>query len=204
MSEKDEALQHLSEIKSVLVDKDSFFPYNYNALVVWGIIGAIMTLVMPILMKYSVLQGTIFSIVVMGIGFMIESFLTKKVNEDYNIDNCTKKQKFIASTYTMLTFFAIALSALLAKFSLIIPIFALWLFLCGMGNYAVGYVLNIKMFTLVSFLSTSVAVLLLTVAYFIDDLSSIQSMFFYISEGVSFLLLGVAPILIARKLKEEQ
>ena len=32
MSEKDEVLQHLSEIKSVLVDKDAFSPYNY---IIW-------------------------------------------------------------------------------------------------------------------------------------------------------------------------
>jgi len=60
MSEKDKALQHLSEIKSVLVDQDSFFPYNYNTLVMWGVIGMLMTLFMGVLLKSSLLYGTLF------------------------------------------------------------------------------------------------------------------------------------------------
>ncbi len=64
MREKEEALQHLSEIKSVLVDKDAFFPYNYNALIVWGVIGMIMTLFIGVLYKESILYGTLFSIII--------------------------------------------------------------------------------------------------------------------------------------------
>jgi len=36
MSEKEEALQQISEIKSHLIDKQSFFPYNYNACYIMG------------------------------------------------------------------------------------------------------------------------------------------------------------------------
>lgn len=203
MSEKDEALQHLHAIKSVLIDKDSFFPYNYNALVVWGVIGTIMTFVMPTLMKTSVMQGTIFSVVLMSIGFIIEGFLTKRVNENYDIESCTKKQRFIASTFTILIFFAIAISALLAKYNLIIPLFMLWMFLCGFGYYVVGYVLNIKFFTFAGYLSMGAAMILFIVSYFTADLGSVDSLFFYFVQGVSFAVLGIVPVLMGRKLKEE-
>ena len=202
MSEKNEALEHLKAIKSVLIDKDSFFPYNYNALIVWGVIGTVMTFVMPTLIKSSLLYGTLFSLVMMTLGFMVEGFLIKKVNADYDIESCTNKQKFISKTYTFLTLFAVVLSALLAKYDLIIPLFALWLFLCGMGDFAVGYVLNIRIFSLVSYLSIGTSILLLIGALFATDLSNLSSTYFYISEALSFLLLGIAPMIIGKKLKE--
>jgi hypothetical protein len=203
MSEKDEALQHLSEIKSVLVDKDSFFPYNYNALVVWGVIGMIMSLFMGSLLKSSILYGSIFSFVMMSVGFMIEGFLTKRVNKKYDIDDCTNRQKFISVLFTMLTFFAIALSALLAKHNLIIPSYVVWIFICGVGYFAIGFVLNIKIFTLMSYLKMVVAILLMTLSFFTENLGDINSTFFYFVQGITFVLLGVLPILIGQKLKKE-
>ena len=201
---KKEALAHLDAIKSVLIDKDAFFPYNYNALIVWGVIATIMTFVMPSLMKTSVLQGTLFSIFMMGMGFTIEAFLTKRVNEDYDIESCTRKQKFIVSTFTIQTIFAVVMSALLAKYDLIIPLFMLWMFLCGVGDFVVGYVLNIRLFTFAGYLSTGTAILLLMITLFIKDLGSLDSDFFYFVQGVTVALLGVGPVLIAFKLKKEQ
>ncbi len=203
MNEKDEALQHLSDIKSVLVDKDTFFPYNYNALIVWGVIGMIMSLFMGMLFKYSLLYGAIFSFVFIASGAMIEGFLVKKVNETYDIEDCTKRQKFISIMFSMLSLFAIALSVLLAKYDLIIPSYAVWIFLIGSGNFALGFILNIKIFTLASYLKMSVAILIMIATVFIDDLGSLDSIFFFFVQGVTFVLLGVLPILIARKLKKE-
>ncbi len=201
---KEEAMAHLDAIKLALVDKDVFFPYNYNALIVWGVIATIMTFVMPSLMKTSVLKGTLFSLFMMGIGFAIEAFLTKKVNEDYDIESCTRKQKFIVSTYTLLTIFAVVMSAFLAKYDLIIPLFMLWIFLCGFGDFIVGYVLNIRLFTFAGYLSTGTAIVLLVISLFMNDLGSLDSSFFYFAQAATVALLGVVPILIALKLKKEQ
>lgn len=202
MSEKEEALQHLSDIKSVLVDKDAFFPYNYNALIVWGVIGMVMSLFMGILLKSSLLYGAIFSIVLMTVGFMIEGFLVKRINQEYDIEDCTKRQKFISIMFGMLTFFAVALSVLLAKYDLIIPAYAVWIFLIGLGNFALGFILNIKVFTLASYLKMSVAILIMVATLFVGNLGSLDSLFFFFVQGVTFALLGVLPILIARKLKK--
>ena len=201
---KEEALAHLDAIKSVLVDKDAFFPYNYNALIVWGVIATIMTFVMPPLMKASVLQGTLFSLFMMGVGFAIEAFLTKRVNEDYDIESCTRKQRFIVSTFTLLSLFAVVMSALLAKHDLIVPLFMVWMFLCGFGHFVVGYVLNIRLFTFAGYLSTGTAILLLVISLFMNDPGSLDSIFFYFAQGVTVALLGVIPVLMAFKLKKEQ
>ena len=203
MSEKEEALKHLSEIKSVLIDKDSFFPYNYNALIVWGIIGMVMTVFMTSIYNSSVMWGTIFSIVMMTIGFLIEGFLTKRVNENYDIDDCTKRQKFIMVMFTSLTLFGIAFSALLAKGGLTILIYLLWIFLIGFADYAVGFILNIKLFKFTSSLKMSVAITLLVVSYFMGDLGDLNSTFHYFVQGTTFALLGVIPILVGRKLRGE-
>ena len=203
MSEKEEALQHLSDIKSVLVDKDSFFPYNYNALIVWGVIAMIMSLFMGAIFKTSLVYGTLFSFAVIAAGFIIEKFLVKKVNDTYDLEDCTKKQKFIFIMFCMLTFFAIVLSVLLAKYNLIIPAYTVWIFLIGVGDFALGFILNIKIFTLVSYIKIGVAILIVVATLFIDDLGSLDSMFFFFVQGVTFTLLGVLPILIARKLKKE-
>jgi len=203
MSEKDEALQHLSEIKSVLVDKDAFFPYNYNALIVWGVIGMIMTLFMGMLLKSSILTGTVFSLVMMSVGFVIEGFLVKQVNQKYDIDDCTKRQRFISTMFTMLTIFSIALSALLAKYDLIVLAYLVWLFACAIGYFSIGFVLNLSIFTKSAYLKIAVSVLLLISSYFVTDLGSLNSPFFYLVQSVTFVLLGILPIMIGRKLKEE-
>ena len=203
MNEKEEVLQHLSDIKSVLVDKDEFFPYNYNALIVWGVIGMIMSLFMGVIFKDSLLYGAIFSFVIMTAGFMIEGFLVKKVNEAYDIEDCTKRQKFISIMFIMLAFFSIVLSVLLAKYNLIILAYSVWIFLIGMGSFALGFILNIKIFTLASYLKISAAILIMVATLFVGDLGSLDSMFFFFVQGATFVLLGVHPILIARKLKKE-
>ena len=203
MNEKEDALQHLSEIKSVLVDKESFFPYNYNALVVWGVIGMVLTMVMPWLMKSFILYGTIFSTLMITVGFVIEGFLTKQVNENYDIETCTKKQRFIGTTFTVMSLFAIFLSALLAKYDLIIALFPVWIFACALGDFVVGFVLNIRLFSFVSYLSITVSLGMLAVSYFVEDLGDLNSGVFYLFQGATFALLGLLPIMIGRKLAKD-
>ncbi len=203
MHKKEEALEHLSAIKSVLIDKDSFFPYNYNALIIWGLIGTIMTFTMPYLMKHSIIEGTLFSIAMMSIGFFIEGLLTKRVNENYDIETCTKKQRFIASSFTILATFAIIFSAFFAKQDLIVPLFMIWMFTCGFGHYVVGYVLNIRLFTVMGYISIVTALILFIVSIFMIDLGDINSLFFYICQVITFVVLGILPIWMGRKLKKE-
>ncbi len=201
MSEKDEALEHLSAIKSALVDKDTFFPYNFNAFIVWGVIGMIMTLFMGYIMKSSILGGVVFSLFMMSVGFVIESGLTKKENEIYDIESCTKKQRFIAGMFTFLTLFAALFSALLASYDLIIPAYIVWIFVIGIGDFAVGFVLNQSIFTKTAVLDIFAAVILTLSAFFIGDLGNLNSLFFYFVQGVTFALLGILPILVAFKMK---
>ena len=146
MSEKEELLAHISEIKTHLVDKQAFFPYNYNAIFVWGVIALFLTLFMVSMYEQSIPTGLLGTAIVMGIGFIVEGVITKRVNRSYDIEDCTLRQRFITQMFLMLSLFLIVLSATLAIYELYIPIYLTWLFLISIGFFALGFVLNIRAF----------------------------------------------------------
>lgn len=203
MSEKDEALQHLNGIKSILDDK-KFFPYNYNALISWGVISIVLSLFLPMLLKNSLVYGSFFLILLVGAGFFVEGFLIKKENINYDIDDCTRRQKFIFRIYFFTSLFGITMSILLAKYQLLIPIFMLWMFICGLGNVVVGHTINKKLFSIAGYFSISLAVLLIFISIFISDLGSVESWFFRISQLATIISIGIVPIYLASVIKKQE
>ena len=203
MSEKDEILEHISAIKNHLVDKQTFFPYDYNATYVWSIIALILTVMMPTMYQEGILYGTGVLFVLMTIGFVSEGKMTKKVNKSYDIEDCTIRQRFIFSNFMMLSFFLIVLSATLAKYELYIPIYLSWLFLISIGYFAVGHVLNIKRFSKMAKFNVSLAIILLGVGSYQGHLVGTGSNCFYVVQGAVILGLAILPALIAWHQKRE-
>ncbi len=187
--EKAQALQQINDIKSHLVDKQTFFPYNYKATYVWAVIAIILTFIMMPMYEASVLQGTVVTFVFITIGFVTEGIMTKKVNQSYDIEDCTHRQQFIMKNFVMLSLFGIVLSMVLAEAGLYVPIFLLWLFLCSVGYYAVGFVLNIKKFSQVARFNILSSTLLLAIGYFNHTLDGKSS---YILVVQIFVVLGLA------------
>ena len=202
MSEKDEALQHLHDIKSTL-DDHKFFPYNYNALIVWGVISIVLSLFLLEFLKNDLLYGSLFLTILIAVGFFIEGFLIKKENHNYDIADCTKRQKFIFHSYLLTSLFGIAMSVLLAKYQLLIPIYMLWIFICGFGNFVVGYTINRKPFMTTGYISIAMAVVLLIASAFVFDLSSLDSVFGRVVQVVAIISLGMIPIYHAFIIKKE-
>jgi len=200
--EKEEALRQINEIKSHLVDKQTFFPYNYKATYIWAVIATLLTFIMIPMYEASVLQGTIVTFIFITIGFITEGFLTKKVNESYDIEDCTHRQQFIMKSFLMLSVFGIILSMVLASYKLYAPIFLLWLFLCSVGYFSVGFVLNIKRFSQVAQFNIFAATVLLGIGYFIGVL---EGKSVYLSVVQLFVVLGLAimPSIVAwQQIKE--
>jgi hypothetical protein len=200
--EKEEALRQINEIKSHLVDKQTFFPYNYKATYIWAIIALVLTFIMLPMYEESVLKGTIVLLLFITIGFVTEGFLTKKVNESYDIEDCTHRQQFIMKSFFMLSLFGIVLSMVLASYKLYAPIFLLWLFLCSVGYFSVGFVLNIKRFSQMSQFNIFAASLLLGIGYFIDALEGKSD---YLTVVQIFVVLGLSimPSIVAwQQIKE--
>ncbi len=200
--EKEAALRQINEIKSHLVDKQTFFPYNYRATYVWAVIALVLTFIMVPMYKVSVLQGTIVTFLFIAIGFVTEGVMTKKVNQSYDIKECTHRQHFIMKSFLMLSLFGIALSMVLAETELYAPIFLLWLFLCSVGYFSVGFILNIKKFSQMARFNILSSTLLLTIGYFNHILEGKGS---YLLTVQIFVVLGltIMPSIIAwQQIKE--
>ena len=204
MSPKEEALKQISEIKDHLIDKQHFYPYNYNAIFIWSIIAVILTLIMaPLYEEQGILSGTLVVFVLMFIGFVFEGFLTKQVNKSYDIDDCTKRQRFVMKNFMMISLFLIVLSMTLASYKLYIPIYLSWLFLISLGFFAVGFALNIKRFTWMAQFNILLSILLLCVGWQQEHLVGMDSWCFTLVQGVVIFGLAVLPSLIAWKQKRE-
>ena len=200
--EKEEALRQINEIKSHLVDKQTFFPYNYKATYVWATIAFILTIIAIPMYEIGVLQGTLITLIFITIGFVTEGFLTKKVNETYDIDDCTHRQQFIVKNFFMLSLFGIVLSMVLASYKLYVPIFLLWLFLCSVGYFSVGFILNIERFSQMARFNIFAATVLLCIGYFIDALEA-KSDYLIVVQVFVVLGLSVMPSIVAwQQIKE--
>jgi len=202
--EKKEALRQIHDIKNHLVDKQTFFPYNYRATYVWAVIALILTLIMIPIYEKSILLGTGFAVFFIAIGFVTEGFLTKRENKNYDIEDCTHRQQFIVKTFLMLTSFGIVLSMILASYSLYIPVLILWLFLCSVGYFSVGFILNIERFSQMAQFNIFASVLLLGIGHFTQVLKGTNN---YLIVVQIFMVLGLTfmPSVIAwHQIKEEK
>ena len=195
--EKEEALRQINDIKSHLVDKQTFFPYNYKATIVWAILASVMTFLMIPLYESSILLGTVVSFVLITFGFVIEGIMTKKVNESYDIEDCTRRQQFIMKTFVLMSFFMIAISAVFAKYQLYVPMLLIWLFMISLGYFSVGFVLNIERFSQMARFNMLAAVLLLVVAYMNDTLEGASGIFLLFIQLFLVLGLTIMPAMIA-------
>lgn len=203
MSEKDELLEHISAIKNHLVDKQIFFPYNYNATYVWSIIALILTLIMVPMYENSITYGTGVVFVLIIIGFIAEGGMTKKINKTYDIEDCTVRQRFIMKNFMMISWFLIVMSAVLAMHKLYIPIYLSWLFLISLGYYAVGYVLNIRRFSKMAQFNIVLSIVLLAIAGYNEHLVGTDSNCFRVVQGAVLIGLAVLPAMIAWHQKKE-
>jgi len=203
--EKAEALRQISEIKNHLVDKQTFFPYNYYATYVWALIATILTFIMIPMYEASILQGTVISFILITIGFATEGFLTKKVNKSYDIEDCTLRQQFIMKSFLMMSLFLVAISAILASYQLYVPMFLTWLFMVSLGYFSVGFVLNITRFSQMARFNMLAAVLLLTIGYINHTIESTSDVYVTVVQIFVVLGLTVMPSIVAwQQLKEEK
>ncbi len=198
MSEKEEVLRQISEIKSHLIDRETFFPYNYNACYVWSLIAMTLTLVMIPSYEYGIAFGTGVTFVFVAIGFIIEGVLTKRINQSYDIEECTKKQQFIMQNFLILALFSIVISMILASQQLYVMIFLSWLFLISMGYFTVGFILNIKNYARMAKFNITLSLLLLSIGDLLDLLEE-RGLFLRVVQIIVILGLTILPSIVAYK-----
>ena len=204
MSEKDEVLRQISEIKNHLVDKEAFFPYNYNACHVWAVIAVVLTMSVSSIYEYSIAVGVGITFLLISIGFMVEGSLTKSVNKSYDIDDCTKRQQFIMKNFLMISLFLIVVSAILATYQLYSVILLSWLFLISLGYFAISFVLNIKVFEQMATFNMVASLILLSFGAYFNQFEGSDSLFFTLTQAVVIFGLAVLPSVIARRKQKEE
>ncbi|CAA6809871.1 MAG: Unknown protein [uncultured Sulfurovum sp.] len=204
MSEKDEVLQQISEIKSHLVDKEAFFPYNYSACHVWSIIAVVLSLSMVSAYEYSILFGSVMMFVLISIGFMVEGSLTKKVNESYDIDDCTKRQRFIMMTFLMMSLFLILMSSVFASYKLYSLGLISWLFIISLGYFSIGFVLNIQRFSKMAQFNMIAALVLLAIGVYFELLLGYDSLYYTMVQATVIFGLAVVPTSIAYHQRKQE
>ncbi len=203
MSEKEEVLRQISEIKSHLIDRETFFPYNYNACYVWSLIAMTLTLVMIPSYEYGIAFGTGVTFVFISIGFIVEGVLTKRVNQSYDIDDCTKKQQFIMQNFLMIALLAIVLSMILASYQLYVVIFLIWLFLISLGYFAIGFILNIKNYEKIAKFNIMVSLTLLATGSYLNLLED-RGLFLRLVQAMLLIGLTILPSLVAYRQQQSE
>ncbi|CAA6825317.1 MAG: Unknown protein [uncultured Sulfurovum sp.] len=197
--EKVEALKQINEIKNHLIDRQTFFPYNYNATYVWSVIAIVLSFIMASVYEKGIAIGTVVVFVFVTIGFVSEGLMTKKVNKSYDIEDCTIRQRFIMKNFMFMAWFLIALSAVLATYQLYIAVYLSWLFLVSLGYFAVGHVLNIPNFSKVAQFNMVLSIVLLGVGLYQEHLVGIDSNCFRLVQIAVIIGLGVFPSIVAWK-----
>lgn len=204
MSEKEEVLRQISDIKNHLIDKQSFFPYDYNACYIWSGIGLLLSLFMPSLYTYGVIVGSGAVLFLMVGGFAVEGLLTRKVNRRYDIEASTARQSFINQSFVMITLFLVVLSAVLAAYKLYTPIYLSWLALISFGYYLVGYVTNIKRFRQLGMFNIYLAVGLLILLLVSGSMEGDDTLFFRIAQASTVIGLSLIPAVITWQIKQKE
>jgi len=136
-------------------------------------------------------------------GFVAEGVMTKKINKSYDIQDCTIRQRFIMKNFMMISLFLIVMSTILAMYQLYIPIYLTWLFMISVGYYAVGYVLNIGLFSNMAQFNILLSIIILAIAGYNDCLADSESYCFVLVQGAVLLGLCVLPAMIAWHQKKE-
>ncbi len=189
MSEKEEALTQLNQIHSTLVDKEKFLPYNYNILILWGIISAILFLTYEKVAKINLLLSAGYILGFIVLGSIVEFYFMKLENKKYDLSSLTKTQKFIESIYGFNTVFGVLITYLLISNSLNSYSYIVWIFILGLNKYMVGFATNLSKFSNIGIINIIVAfILFLATLYGIDtkDISKYLAVLF-ISGGCIYL-----------------
>jgi fatty acid desaturase len=165
MSEKEQVLEQLDEIESSLVDSQKFMPYNYNILILWGIVSAILFLSFETIVSFNIYYALLFIFITIVITIFIEQYHTRKENKKYDIDKYTKKQKFIESLYMFSAIISLILTYIFVSNNIASYTYLIWMFMIAFSHHTVGYVLNNKYFSTVAIINLAVVFSIFTISF---------------------------------------
>ena len=197
--EKQEVLQRIDDIRHHLIERQAFFPYNYKATFVWSLIAFTLTLGMVPMYMHSIPMATTAVFLLIVTGFIAEAVMTKQINKSYDIEECTRRQRFVTQSFVMIALFLIVLSTIFALHKLYIPMLLSWLFGISLGYFVVGFVLNIRAFSILMRINMLTAVVLLFFGLFLGHITGIEPLCYRLEQAALIAGLSIATAVIAWK-----
>ncbi|MBU1659081.1 hypothetical protein KKG72_08530 [bacterium] len=196
---KREAIRQVEEIHNSLLESEKFMPYNFNAVILWGVISIILFVSAQHMFKLSIVYGTLFLTIILGFGGLFEYFLTKKENKKYDFIKFTKIQKFVETVFRANFIFGILISIVLVLNNLISYIYVIWMFIIGISGFVVGYTISSRLFLLHGKYTVLASLVLFGLTIFLgaDHVS------FVINQIFAILFLGIGYIYLGVRLKKE-
>lgn len=204
MNEKQEALDQINRIKASLVDSQKFVPYAPNALIMWGVVtGFLFLFTQNVIVSFGIFSGALFLAFFIGLAAFIEYRMVSKVNQKYEIEVLTQKQKFIESIYIFKSIFTILMTVALAKLEAYNLIYPIWVFTVGFTSFIAGYVLNQKSFTYHGIASALLAGVMVLLVLLIPQ-GTYDIALSYLFRFSALLLMGGGYIWLGLNMKKEQ
>jgi len=187
---KNDVLKKLKEIHTSLLENEKFMPYNFNAIIVWGVVAIFLFIFASNIFKISIIYGSIFLIVFLGFGALVEYFLIKNENKKYDMPYFNKLQNFVEKVYVINIIFGIFLTIIFVQSMLIDYIYIIWIFLIGSAGYIAGFSINSKLFTYHSIISISVAFTLFILSTFFN-ITIFNQLAAIVVIGFGYIYLGI-------------
>jgi hypothetical protein len=175
----------------MMVNKD-LIPYDYRALIVWGVIASFLFALSEKILSYSLIIGILFIVFSISLGLFIDYKLTKKQNLLMKIKNFTSMQilifKITISIFVFLSIFSI-LSLKINEYSFV---YILWIFTIGLFSLILSFLTNTKIYEIHSKILIFTSILLLLLSIFLgSSLISLLSQILCIIEiGLGYILIG--------------
>jgi hypothetical protein len=172
---------------------NNLIPYDYRALITWGVIASFLFTFAQNLLSSSLFWGIILIVFSISSGLIIDYKLTKKQNLLVKINNFTSMQvlifKITISIFIFLTLFSI-LSLQINEYSFI---YILWLFLIGIFSFVLSFltISNIYNIHALVLISSSILLLLLSIFLGSEVISLLSQIFCIIEIGFGYILIGI-------------
>ena len=176
----------------MMVNKE-LIPYDYRALIIWGVIASFLFTFSQSILSYSFILGIIFVLSLISLGLIIDYKLTKKQNLLVKIESLTSMQilifKITISIFLFLSIFSI-LSLKINEYSFI---YILWIFSIGLFSLILAFLTSTRIYDIHAKILIFTSILLLLLSIFLSSqLISLASQILCIIEiGLGYIFIGI-------------
>lgn len=176
-----------------MMGNKNLIPYDYRALITWGVIASFLFTFSQTLLSYSLVFGIVFITLFIFLGLFIDYRLTKKQNLLMQIKNFTSMQIFIFKIAISIFIFMSIFSILSLKIDEYSFVYTLWIFIISIFSLILSYLIKTKIYELhanVLFL-TSIFLLFLSMFLNSEQLRFFSQILCIIEIGFGYILIGI-------------